>query len=228
MSNEKPHISSKKRRIEQERQFRLEVIIKIAEDFFVSRGFQETMVEQIALKAGYSKATIFNYFPSKDDLFVAVVSKAFEKLFQIFQETFTSPEEKYELRALGEAYLIYIEKYPQYTGFLNSGRLSLALRTIIKKESSNEPLSESEQEQRYHQLKIEELLIKVVEETMKKSDVSMVVDPLKVVMALSSLDTAIRELVMRGKLSEDSEERSREYLDVLFTINDKGLKHYND
>ena len=45
------------------------------------------MIDQIAIKAGYSKQTIYNYFESKDDLFIAVVSRAYIQLFQIMEQT---------------------------------------------------------------------------------------------------------------------------------------------
>ncbi|MHA2329401.1 MAG: hypothetical protein ACXACR_12870 [Candidatus Hodarchaeales archaeon] len=80
-------------------------------------------------------------------------------------------------------------------------------------------MTESEKEFRHHQLKIEELMRNVIVETMKKSGVSSKLDPFSVIMALSTLDSAIRELLVRG---------SRDYLDVLFNIIDKGLKHYDD
>jgi hypothetical protein len=91
---------------------------------------------------------------------------------------------------------------------------------MIKKEQTDQSLTESEKEFRHHQLRIEELMRDVILETMKKSGVSTKLDPFSVIMALSTLDSAIRELLMR--------EESREYLDVLFNIIDKGLKHYND
>jgi TetR/AcrR family transcriptional regulator len=40
---------------------------------FVEKGFAATRVEEVALRAGVSKGTLFLYFPSKEDLFKAVV-----------------------------------------------------------------------------------------------------------------------------------------------------------
>ncbi|MFS6709253.1 helix-turn-helix domain-containing protein, partial [Staphylococcus aureus] len=44
-------------------------------DLFVEKGFAATRVEEVAARAGVSKGTLFLYFPSKDDLFKAVVRK---------------------------------------------------------------------------------------------------------------------------------------------------------
>jgi len=186
------------------------------------------MVSKIADKAGYSKATIYNYFESKEDLFIAVESKVFEKLLYTFENTLNQPDVKYELRSLGDAYLIFVNDYPEYAGLFDPGRLSLVIRKMIEKEETNQPLTESEKTFRNHQLKIEKLMIDVILETMKSTGVQTKVDPFAVVMVLSTLDSAIRELVMQGKTSNQPEEKSREYLEVLFNIIDKGLKHYDD
>jgi TetR/AcrR family transcriptional regulator len=42
-------------------------------DLFVSKGFAATRVEEVASLAGVSKGTLFLYFPSKEELFKAVV-----------------------------------------------------------------------------------------------------------------------------------------------------------
>lgn len=220
MSTNEQSISPKKRRLERERKYRRDTIIKIAEKFFISHGYAQTMVDKIANEAGYSKATIYNYFESKDDLFIAVASKAFQKLHFIFERTLTQPDVSYELRSLGDAYLIFIEEYPDYAAFFDPSRLSLAIRNMIKKEETNQSLTASEKEFRFHQLKIEELMKDVILETMNKAGISSKLDPVSVIMALSTLDSAIRELLLR--------EKSREYVDVLFNIIDKGLKHYDD
>ncbi|MHA2298461.1 MAG: TetR/AcrR family transcriptional regulator [Candidatus Hodarchaeales archaeon] len=220
--------SPKKRRKARERKNRQEVIIKIAERYFVNQGYEQTMVDQIAVDAGYSKATIYNYFESKDDLFTAVVSQAFEKMYYIFENFLKQPGVKYELRSLGDAYLAFVDEFPDQAGLFDSGRLNLLIGQMIEKERTNQPLTESEEEFRTHQLKIERLMTSVIEETMKNAGIEAVVDPFSVIIALSTLGQAIRELVMRGKASDQPEEKSREYLNVLFNIIDKGLKHYDD
>ncbi|MHA2155031.1 MAG: TetR/AcrR family transcriptional regulator [Candidatus Hodarchaeales archaeon] len=228
MNKEKQSFSPKNRRMERERNQRRKSIIDIAERFFLEQGYERTMIDQIALEAGYSKATIYNYFESKDDLFIAVISKAYEKLFQTMETTFTESGKKQELRTMGDAYLIYVDKYPDYASLFDAGRLSLGIKKILQKEETSQSLTESEEEFRFYQLKIEKLMISVITETMNAAGVQESVDPLSVVMALSALNSAIQELIMRGKRTNHPEGKSKEYLNVLFTIIDKGLKHYDD
>ena len=48
-------------------------LLAAALDLFVEKGFAATRVEEVAARAGVSKGTLFLYFPSKDELFKAVV-----------------------------------------------------------------------------------------------------------------------------------------------------------
>jgi TetR/AcrR family transcriptional regulator len=48
-------------------------LLEAALDLFVEKGFAATRVEEVALRAGVSKGTLFLYFPTKDELFKAVV-----------------------------------------------------------------------------------------------------------------------------------------------------------
>ena len=48
-------------------------LLEAALDLFVEKGFAATRVEEVAARAGVSKGTLFLYFPSKLELFKAVV-----------------------------------------------------------------------------------------------------------------------------------------------------------
>ena len=58
---------------ERRKQDRPGELLLAALDLFVEKGFAATRVEEVALRAGVSKGTLFLYFPSKEDLFKAVV-----------------------------------------------------------------------------------------------------------------------------------------------------------
>ncbi len=58
---------------ERRKQDRPGELIDAALDLFVEKGFAATRVEEVAARAGVSKGTLFLYFPSKEDLFKAVV-----------------------------------------------------------------------------------------------------------------------------------------------------------
>ena len=48
-------------------------LLDAALDLFVEKGYAATKVDEVAARAGVSKGTLFLYFPSKEELFQAVV-----------------------------------------------------------------------------------------------------------------------------------------------------------
>src|SRR5215218_9717527 len=50
-------------------------IVQAALDLFVEKGFSSTRMDEIAKRAGVTKGTVYLYFPSKEDLFRAVVEE---------------------------------------------------------------------------------------------------------------------------------------------------------
>lgn len=55
-------------------------IVDIAHAAFLADGYAATSMSTIAAKVGGSKATLYNYFSSKEELFAAVVSKKCEQM----------------------------------------------------------------------------------------------------------------------------------------------------
>ena len=52
-----------------------DAIVAIAQESFAANGFDGTSMSAIAARLGGSKGTLYNYFKSKEELFVAVVEK---------------------------------------------------------------------------------------------------------------------------------------------------------
>jgi TetR/AcrR family transcriptional regulator len=63
-------------------------LVTAARDLFVEKGFAGTRVEEVAARAGVSKGTLFLYFPSKEDLFKAVITENIANLFPAWNEEF--------------------------------------------------------------------------------------------------------------------------------------------
>lgn len=51
-------------------------LLDAALELFVEKGYTATRVEEVAARAGVSKGTLFLYFPSKEELFKAVVRES--------------------------------------------------------------------------------------------------------------------------------------------------------
>ena len=58
---------------ERARDARRKAILAIARDTFLSEGYAATSMSAIAAKLGGSKGTLYNYFPSKEELFEAMM-----------------------------------------------------------------------------------------------------------------------------------------------------------
>ena len=63
-------------------------LLEAALALFVEKGFAATRVEEVAARAGVSKGTLFLYFPSKEDLFKAVVRENIAGRFTEWNEEF--------------------------------------------------------------------------------------------------------------------------------------------
>jgi TetR/AcrR family transcriptional regulator len=67
-------------------------LLDAALDLFVEKGFAATRAEEVAARAGVSKGTLFLYFPSKEELFKAVVRENMSGRFQEWNEEFANFE----------------------------------------------------------------------------------------------------------------------------------------
>src|SRR3974390_2782572 len=65
-------------------------LLQAALELFVEKGFAATRSEEVAARAGVSKGTLFLYFPSKEELFKAVVRENISGRFAEWNEEFES------------------------------------------------------------------------------------------------------------------------------------------
>lgn len=67
-------------------------LLDAALDLFVEKGFAATRSEEVAARAGVSKGTLFLYFPSKEELFKAVVRENISGRFSEWNDEFQAFE----------------------------------------------------------------------------------------------------------------------------------------
>jgi len=67
-------------------------LLDAALDLFVEKGFAATRSEEVAARAGVSKGTLFLYFPTKEDLFKAVVRENISGRFAEWSNEFEAFE----------------------------------------------------------------------------------------------------------------------------------------
>ena len=89
-------------------------LLDAAASEFANHGFTGANINQISLTAGYAKGTIYNYFPTKRDLMLALIDEigAQHADFIIAQvEIEADPQER--LRCFFEAGFRFVDQYPQ-------------------------------------------------------------------------------------------------------------------
>ena len=78
--NDKPGLRERKKQRTREQ------IAATARRLFAQRGFEEVTVAQVAREAEVSEATVFNYFPTKEDLFYSGLEAFEEELLKAIRE----------------------------------------------------------------------------------------------------------------------------------------------
>ena len=86
---------------------RREEILQAAERVFAARGLHGTPTMEIAKAAGISQAYLFRLFPTKAELFMALVERCNERIFRTFTEAAATARAAGEpvLTAMGMAYI---------------------------------------------------------------------------------------------------------------------------
>lgn len=71
-----------KERQEREREATARAILDAARELFVAQGYSNVSIRKIAERIEYSPAAIYSYFPSKDDIFLALAEEGFRLLYE--------------------------------------------------------------------------------------------------------------------------------------------------
>ncbi|MDT0267702.1 TetR/AcrR family transcriptional regulator [Streptomyces sp. DSM 44915] len=85
-------------------------IARTAEDLFLSRGYEETTIDQIASAVGISQRSVFRYFPSKEDILL----DHYDSLGQQLLERLTArPDTENDWTALRRAFDLAIDQFAE-------------------------------------------------------------------------------------------------------------------
>jgi AcrR family transcriptional regulator len=102
-------------RKEREKEHRREEIIRAATVVFFEKGLQAATMDEIAEKAELSKGTLYLYYKSKEDLYLAVMNVGIDTLREMFENTVRSSASTIEtLLRLGETYYQFFRAHRNY------------------------------------------------------------------------------------------------------------------
>lgn len=111
---------------------RSELLILGAE-VFGQRPYDEVRIDEIAERAGVSRALMYHYFPDKRAFFAAVVRAEGERLFEATNAPADPGQSLFgQVRAGVLAYLHYDEQHPHgaWSAYLGMGRVDPVLRGV--------------------------------------------------------------------------------------------------
>lgn len=90
-------------------------IASAAQELFEKKGIEAATMDEIAKKAGYSKATLYVYFQNKEEIVGVLVLESMKKLYDYIAAAIEEKESaKVRYYLICEALVRYQEEYPFY------------------------------------------------------------------------------------------------------------------
>ena len=211
-------MSRKEREIEQRKTY----IIQVAEKLFLSQGYNNTTMDQIAEEAEFSKGTVYKYFLSKDEIYLTLGIKAYEMIIEKTTK-FTEKEELGipQLMAVGKAYHQFYKENPNYAMiFHHIGDKFPELTSKPKKELTRNEKLYLDKSNAYR-----DLFVGVINDAIKNSKLRVDKDPFLIGITLATLTSGlIKELSRRENVLDRLKMNSDEIIDFVFEMLSEGLK----
>lgn len=108
-------------------------LLALGAEVFGQRPYDEVRIDEIAERAGVSRALMYHYFPDKRAFFAAVVRAESERLFEATNTPATDGQSLFDrLHAGVLAYIRYDEEHPHgaWAAYIGMGRTDPVLRGI--------------------------------------------------------------------------------------------------
>jgi len=114
----------------EKRSLKENLIIDAAEQVFNRQGYDNTKMEDIAKQIGMSKGSVYFYFSSKENLYMAITYRAYEALIDLFHRTIFNNRNENGLDSVisimrafmdfSEQHFLYSEAMLNYFSFVRS------------------------------------------------------------------------------------------------------------
>jgi len=223
MDNIEDKKTSRKQR---ETDLRKQNIIEAAEKLFLANGYEDTTMSQIANEAEFSKGTLYNYFKSKDDLYLAIGTKAYEIIIDYTKYFVESKDPGVDqLKAVGYAYYEFTKNYPDHAHIFHD--IDIKLPNIAQKAKDNLTVNEKEYLNRSEAYgeQFRDVIIKAIKTRSIRSDK----DPLLIGFTLFMVTSGImKELEQHQNTLDTMEFDGDDIIDFVFEMIAEGLKPRED
>jgi len=197
------------KRKERERQHKLKLFLDISETLFFDKGYENTTMDEIAEMAEYSKGTLYQYYPSKEVLLLAICLRGINLMRNMF--TTASNNESLgidKIGAIGRAYYEYLTEHSNYYNIIS--KLSLINFRDMKNQQYLNQLSKIDEE-------IDEMMANSLSLGIKdgsiRSDINI---PIIVQLLKGMSDGVFRHLnTLKQRENVDTNEMFKSYFDLL-------------
>ena len=96
-------------------------LLDAALEVFVSQGYHAAAMDEIAERAGVSKPVLYQHFPGKLDLYLALLDQSVDALVATVRDALRStPDNKQRVAATFSAYFEYVESDGRRSGSCSS------------------------------------------------------------------------------------------------------------
>lgn len=102
------------KRKELEYQLRREFIVEVAQKLFYKQGYENVTLNEVAKEADYTKATLYTYIRSKEDLYMEVYSIGLQKRFEYLKLEMAKGKTGLDkIKRFGKAYFEFYKSNPE-------------------------------------------------------------------------------------------------------------------
>ncbi|WP_245574463.1 TetR/AcrR family transcriptional regulator [Hugenholtzia roseola] len=172
-----------------EKKIRKKAIVDAAEKIFFTQGMDKATMADVAREAELSKGTLYLYFKSKEELYKAIILRAFRVLKRLLRAATDKAKSGYDnLIALTQAYVNFAFEYPNY------------FNTILDYQNENFNLDGSEPESiktLEEGNSVMEILINVLRQGIKDGSLFCPTDPSEAAFVLWGQLTGVLQVIKR-------------------------------
>jgi TetR/AcrR family transcriptional regulator len=211
---------NKMTRKQRETKLREQIILEAAERLFLSKGYENTSMDEIATASEFSKGTLYNYFNSKDELYLAIGIKAYDLIVD-YTKKFVEKEDVgiKQLIAIGYAYYEFSKSFPAYATIFHD--IAVKLPDITTK--AKKALSKIEQNYLISSDKYRDIFLKVMSDAVKLKAIRSDKPPAMIGYILSTISSGLVGDMMQ-KHHEHFGLKADEVIDFVFEILAEGLR----
>jgi AcrR family transcriptional regulator len=214
--------NKKNRRKQKETELRKQIILEAAEKLFLSNGYEDTIMSQIAIESGFSKGTLYNYFTSKEELYLAIGTKAYEIIIGYTKDSIEKNEPGIDqLKTIGYAYYEFTKNYPGYAHVFHD--IAVKLPSVAQKPTEELTLIEKDYLKKSEAY--EELFKNVIIDAIKSKTIRSDKDPLLIGFTLFMVTSGImKELEQYQNTLETLKFSGDDIIELVFEMIEAGLK----